>query len=162
MTELCLPVIQCEFLHSSPGCFSIFRVSALAKVMATYKSYAQSPIEKLQFDQGEDRWLCNLILLTGGRIEYESDAKCFTFAPEDLETFYKQRRRWGPSTAANIWKMIQQSSEVRKSNSYVSFGYVGYQSVILIFSVIGPATTVVLVAEGFHLGVRYVLTSCNI
>lgn len=120
--------------------------------MAKYKSYAEAPIEKLQYDQGEDRWLCTLLLLAGGRIEYEAGAKCFTFAPEDLDTFYKQRRRWGPSTTANIWNMIKQSYEVRKANQYVSLGYVVYQAVILIFSVIGLSTTLVLVAEGFHVG----------
>ena len=36
------------------------------------------------YDQGEDRWLCTLMLLTGGRIEYEAGSHCLTFAPEEL------------------------------------------------------------------------------
>lgn len=57
----------------SPGCFSLMRISYLnnPNVMAMYKSLAQNPMEKLQYDQGEDRWLCTLMLFSGGRIEYE-------------------------------------------------------------------------------------------
>ena len=39
------------------------------------------------YDQGEDRWLCTLILLAGGRIEFEAAAHCLTYAPEDLGMF---------------------------------------------------------------------------
>ena len=56
--------------------------------------------------QGEDRWLCTLLLLTGGRIEFEAGSHCQTFAPEDLSTFFKQRRRWGPSTLMNLYEAI--------------------------------------------------------
>lgn len=76
----------------SPGCFSVMRMSNLAypNVMAMYKSLAKTPLQKLQFDQGEDRWLCTLLLTSGGRIEFEASSHCNTFAPEDLGTFYKQ------------------------------------------------------------------------
>ena len=70
-------------------------MSALAgpNVMAMYKSIAKTPLQKLQYDQGEDRWLCTLMLTAGGRIEFEASSHCNTFAPEDLDTFYKQA--WG-------------------------------------------------------------------
>ena len=69
----------------------MMRMSFLAKdnVMAKYKSIANTPMQKLMYDQGEDRWLCTLILLAGGRIEFEAAAHCLTYAPEDLATFYK-------------------------------------------------------------------------
>ena len=37
----------------SPGCFSLIRMSSLASpnVMAMYKSLAQTPLQKLQYDQ---------------------------------------------------------------------------------------------------------------
>ena len=71
------------------------RVSYLAgpNVMAMYKSFAKTPLQKLQYDQGEDRWLCTLLLTSGGRIEFEASSHCNTFAPEDLATFYKQVSR---------------------------------------------------------------------
>ena len=51
----------------SPGCFSLMRVSYLNadNVMAMYKSLARTPMQKLQYDQGEDRWLCTLMLMSG-------------------------------------------------------------------------------------------------
>ena len=88
---------------------------------------SKSPMQKLMYDQGEDRWLCTLILLAGGRIEFEAAAHCLTYAPEDLATFYKQRRRWGPSTTANIWELIVNRSKAVKGNSYISNGYILYQ-----------------------------------
>ena len=141
-TEHVLGCVLC-----SPGCFSMMRMSFLAKdnVMAKYKSLAQNPMEKLMYDQGEDRWLCTLILLAGGRIEYESAAHCLTYAPEDLDTFYKQRRRWGPSTTANIWELIVNRKAAVKNNAYISNGYILYQFLLIIFSLIGLSTTVMMV-----------------
>ena len=57
----------------SPGCFSLVRVKFLMQdnVMALYKSLAKTARHKLMYDQGEDRWLCTLMLLSGGRIEFE-------------------------------------------------------------------------------------------
>ena len=43
----------------------------MTNVMAMYKSLARTPMQKLQYDQGEDRWLCTLMLMAGGRIEFE-------------------------------------------------------------------------------------------
>ena len=40
---------------------------------------------------------------------------------EDLETFYKQRRRWGPSTTANVYQLILNQREARKNNSYIRY-----------------------------------------
>ena len=104
----------------SPGCFSLIRVSNLMKnnVMAQYRDQAKCPREKLMYDQGEDRWLCTLLLLTGGRIEFEAGSHCQTFAPEDLSTFFKQRRRWGPSTLMNLYEAItkvdQEGDSIRR------------------------------------------------
>ena len=64
--------------------------------MGLYKSIAETPMQKLMYDQGEDRWLCTRLLLAGGRIEFEAGSNCDTFVPEDLATFYKQRRRRKP------------------------------------------------------------------
>ena len=113
----------------SPGCFSLVRVSFLMNdnVMAMYRSFAYNAITKLMMDQGEDRWLCTLVLLSGGRIEFEAGSHCQTFAPEDLETFYKQRRRWGPSTAVNIFELISKSELAVASNPYITGAYVFYQ-----------------------------------
>ena len=78
-----------------------------------YRDQAKCPREKLMYDQGEDRWLCTLLLLTGGRIEFEAGSHCQTFAPEDLSTFFKQRRRWGPSTLMNLYETITKVDQER-------------------------------------------------
>ena len=74
----------------SPGCFSIVRFSYLRLApeneqspMDIYKNHAATPRQKLMYDQGEDRWLCTRLLLSGGRIEFEagsgSDKECYMY-----------------------------------------------------------------------------------
>ena len=48
----------------SPGCFSLFRGSALLddNVMRKYAILPTEASHYLQYDQGEDRWLCTLLL----------------------------------------------------------------------------------------------------
>jgi chitin synthase len=55
---------------------------------------------------GEDRWLCTLMLQQGYRIEYCAAAEALTFAPEEFREFFNQRRRWLPSTMANILDLL--------------------------------------------------------
>ena len=80
---------------------------------------------------------------------------CNTFAPEDLDTFYKQRRRWGPSTTANVWQLIKNQREARKNNTYISIPYVFYHFFMLIFSLIGVSTTIMMVAEALFISLGY-------
>ena len=145
----------------SPGCFSLIRVEFLMRdnVMATYRSLAKSPFEKLMYDQGEDRWLCTLILLAGGRIEFEAGSHCQTFAPEDVETFYKQRRRWGPSTAVNIIQLIHHSSEAIIRNAYISRFYIFYHILMLSLSTVSIATVLMVLWEALELGLDGQLNS---
>ena len=75
------------------------------------------------------------------------------FAPEDLGTFYKQRRRWGPSTTANVWELILSQRQARKNNPYISMPYIIYHLLMLIFSQIGVSTTIMMVAEAFSIGI---------
>ncbi|KAK7477687.1 hypothetical protein BaRGS_00031071 [Batillaria attramentaria] len=51
----------------SPGCFSLFRGSTLMddNVMRTYATRSAEARHYLQYDQGEDRWLCTLMLQQG-------------------------------------------------------------------------------------------------
>ncbi|CAC5366537.1 CHS1 [Mytilus coruscus] len=92
----------------SPGCFSLFRASALMddNVMRKYTSISTEARHYVQFDQGEDRWLCTLLLQQGYRVEYSAAADALTYAPEGFDEFYNQRRRWSPSTMANILDLL--------------------------------------------------------
>ena len=54
----------------SPGCFSLFRAKALMQhnVIAKYATRSTEPKHYIQYDQGEDRWLCTLILQAGCKV----------------------------------------------------------------------------------------------
>lgn len=56
----------------SPGCFSLFRAKALkqANVMAKYATKSTEARHYIQYDQGEDRWLCTLLLQVGSRVSH--------------------------------------------------------------------------------------------
>ncbi|KAL4240210.1 chitin synthase I [Mactra antiquata] len=99
----------------SPGCFSLFRGSALMdeNVIKTYAMTPSKPRHYVQHDQGEDRWLCTLLLKQGHRVAYCAAADAFTYAPESFSEFFNQRRRWTPSTMANILEVLQTGKELR-------------------------------------------------
>lgn len=48
--------------------------------------------DALQYEQGEDRWLCSLLFQQGHRCEYVPAASARTFAPETLDEFFNQVR----------------------------------------------------------------------
>ncbi|XP_076822110.1 chitin synthase chs-2-like [Clavelina lepadiformis] len=136
----------------SPGCFSLFRGEALVdtNVVKRYTTKATEALHYVQWDQGEDRWLCTLLLKQGWRIEYSAASDSFTFAPEDFKEFYNQRRRWGPSTMANIFDILLDASLAVKNNMYISWGYIAYQLGLMISSVLGPATVVMIVQGAYQ------------
>ncbi|KAG5309753.1 CHS8 synthase, partial [Pseudoatta argentina] len=92
----------------SPGCFSLFRGKALMddNVMKKYTTKSDEARHYVQYDQGEDRWLCTLLLQRGYRVEYSAASDAYTHAPEGFNEFYNQRRRWVPSTIANIMDLL--------------------------------------------------------
>jgi len=113
----------------SPGCFSLFRGKALMddNVMAKYTTVPTEPKHYVQYDQGEDRWLCTLLLQRGYRVEYSAASDAKTHAPEGFREFYNQRRRWVPSTMANIMDLLLSYEKVVKINPDISFLYICYQ-----------------------------------
>ena len=74
-TEHILGCVLC-----SPGCFSLFRAKALMddNVMKRYTTKSEAPRDYVQYDQGEDRWLCTLMLQQGWRVEYSAASDAFT------------------------------------------------------------------------------------
>jgi chitin synthase len=78
-------------------------------------------------DAGEDRWLCTLLLQRGYRVEYSAASDAFTNSPEGFDEFYNQRRRWVPSTMANIMDLLGSYKETVKINDNISFFYIVYQ-----------------------------------
>ncbi|KAH8404445.1 hypothetical protein KR222_002050, partial [Zaprionus bogoriensis] len=126
----------------SPGCFSLFRASALMEnsVMKRYTLLSSEAMKMVQYDQGEDRWLCTLLLKQGSRVEYCAASDAFTHSPEYFNEFYNQRRRWVPSTLANIFDILADASTVVEKNNSISTLYIMYQGMLMIGTVLGPGT----------------------
>lgn len=76
---------------------------------------------------GEDRWLCTLLLQRGYRVEYSAASDAFTHCPELFDEFFNQRRRWVPSTMANIFDLLADSKRTVEMNDNISTIYIMYQ-----------------------------------
>ncbi|MEQ2201150.1 hypothetical protein XENOCAPTIV_008306, partial [Xenoophorus captivus] len=113
----------------SPGCFSLFRAEALMddNVMKKYSTQSTEPSHYIQYDQGEDRWLCTLLLKQGWRVEYNAASDAYTNAPQEFKELYNQRRRWGPSTMANVVDLLGSTNIVSKKNPSMSKLFMFYQ-----------------------------------
>ncbi|XP_048113173.1 chitin synthase chs-1 [Alosa alosa] len=132
----------------SPGCFSLFRASALMddNVMKKYTTKATEAGHYVQYDQGEDRWLCTLLLQQGWRVEYNAAADAYTNAPQDFKEFYNQRRRWGPSTMANTIDLLGSGKLTSQKNSSISMPFILYQIITMMASILGPSTICLMIA----------------
>ncbi|XP_076622965.1 chitin synthase chs-2 [Colletes latitarsis] len=135
----------------SPGCFSLFRAKALMQhnIIAKYATTPTEPRHYIQYDQGEDRWLCTLLLQIGCKIQYCAAGDAYTHAPESFKDFYIQRRRWIPSTVANIFDLLSTSKETRKVNNNISLFYIMYQWILLGSTIIGPSFIYLMMASAF-------------
>lgn len=135
-----------------PGCFSLFRASAVMddNVM---RAYTKKPIvarDFIQYEQGEDRWLCTLLLQQGYKIDYCAGADAYTFAPENFHDFYIQRRRWAPSTIANIMDLLSTWRTTVYLNDNISVFFMFYQFILMTSSVLAPATVVLMIAGSYN------------
>ncbi|XP_073706288.1 chitin synthase chs-1 [Garra rufa] len=135
----------------SPGCFSLFRGAALMddNVMKRYTTRASEASQYVQYDQGEDRWLCTLLLQQGWRVEYNAASDAYTNAPQDFKEFYNQRRRWGPSTMANTIDLLGSGGLTSERNSSISKLYILYQVISMAASILGPATVCLMISGSF-------------
>ncbi|CAD5114651.1 DgyrCDS3701 [Dimorphilus gyrociliatus] len=131
----------------SPGCFSLFRVAALLdnNVMKTYLSIATEPEHFIQYDMGEDRWLCTLLIQQGHRVDYIAASDALTVAPESFSEFFKQRKRWIPSTLANIVDLLSSHRNVKNPN--ISKFFIWYQFFLLVSTILGPSTIIIAIAS---------------
>lgn len=74
------------------------------------------------------------------RVEYSAASDAYTHAPEGFNEFYNQRRRWIPSTMANIMDLLGDAKRVVKTNNNISMPYVVYQIVLMVGTILGPGT----------------------
>ncbi|XP_053982024.1 chitin synthase chs-2 isoform X1 [Hylaeus volcanicus] len=135
----------------SPGCFSLFRGKALMddNVMKKYTTRSDEARHYVQYDQGEDRWLCTLLLQRGYRVEYSAASDAYTHAPEGFNEFYNQRRRWVPSTIANIMDLLVDAKRTIKINDNISLPYISYQILLMGGTILGPGTIFLMLVGAF-------------
>ena len=145
-TEHMIGCVMC-----SPGCFSLFRAKALMddNVMRKYTTKSDEPRHYVQYDQGEDRWLCTLLLQRGYRVEYSAASDAYTHCPEGFNEFFNQRRRWVPSTIANIFDLLMDYKATVKINDNISLPYIWYQSMLMMGTIIGPGTIFLMLVGAF-------------
>ncbi|XP_014666185.1 PREDICTED: uncharacterized protein LOC106808121 isoform X2 [Priapulus caudatus] len=138
-TEHVLGCVLC-----SPGCFSLFRARALMcpNVMGKYSKIARTAKAHFQSDQGEDRWLCTLLLHEGYRVEYCAAADAMTYSPENLAEFFNQRCRWISSTLANNLDLIFAGRLFVRYNDTFSWLYIAYQAVIFCAGLVAPSVII--------------------
>lgn len=135
----------------SPGCFSLFRGKALMddNVMKKYTTRSDEARHYVQYDQGEDRWLCTLLLQRGYRVEYSAASDAYTHCPEGFNEFFNQRRRWVPSTMANIMDLLGDYKRTIKINDNISLLYITYQSMLMGGTILGPGTIFLMLVGAF-------------
>nr|KAG5692656.1 hypothetical protein BaRGS_022656 [Batillaria attramentaria] len=73
-----------------------------------------------------------------------------THAPERFNEFFNQRRRWIPSTLANIMDLLQSYRTTVKINDNISYLYMCYQGLLMISTILGPATILLMMAGAFN------------
>ena len=131
-----------------PGCFSLFRASALKDVVQIYASNVSLAKDFLTKDMGEDRWLCTLMVQHGWRLDYCAASENFTFCPDHFEEFFKQRRRWIPSTLANLFELVSSGSRIAKKNNYISYLFILYQVLNIASTLLSPGAVIIVLVGG--------------
>lgn len=133
-----------------PGCFSMFRCSALRDCLKTYSTEVESASKFLMKDMGEDRWLCTLLTEKGWRLEYCALSDNHTFCPNTFDEFYKQRRRWIPSIIANLWELVSNAKKMVKHNNSMNWLFTIYEAILVFVTIISPSTVIVIVSFGLN------------
>jgi len=83
-------------------------------------------------------------------VEYCAAADASTYAPETFREYFNQRRRWIPSTLANMMDLLSDYHRTILVNDNVSYLYMAYQAVVMGASLLAPATVILMVAGAIH------------
>ncbi|XP_069101066.1 uncharacterized protein [Argopecten irradians] len=135
-----------------PGCFSLFRFEALSDILQTYESPTESVMDVFTKDNGEDRWMCTLMMLKGWKLRYVMAGRNSTFCPETTLEFMKQRRRWLLSDYTNAFLVMTNIANLISHNSAFSLTYALYQIQLFFIMILYPGATVIMLSLGLELG----------
>jgi hypothetical protein len=124
-----LSLSRLKYQHSVqsgvPGTYLTTKMYSSGKILHLGRMKVQSC--RYVYVTGEDRWLCTLLLQRGYRVEYSAASDAYTHCPESFDEFYNQRRRWVPSTMANIMDLLTDYKRTIKINDNISMPYIAYQ-----------------------------------
>jgi chitin synthase len=95
-----------------------------------------------------------LLLQRGWRVEYSAASDSFTACPEGFKEFYNQRRRWMPSTIANIADLLSDYRNVIKNNDDISFPYIIYQIMNMVGTILGPGSIFLMLVGAFNVAFK--------
>jgi chitin synthase len=71
-----------------------------------------------------------------------------------LQEFYNQRRRWMPSTIANIADLLGDYRNVIKNNDDISFPYIIYQIMNMVGTILGPGSIFLMLVGAFNVAFK--------
>ncbi|XP_036362447.1 uncharacterized protein LOC118765089 [Octopus sinensis] len=134
-----------------PGCFSLYRTTAIQQVLTEYTKPTKSPFAVYVKDTGEDRWMATLLMVKGWYMRYSSFARNNTYCPDTFEEFLKQRRRWVLSDIANAVLVVRNLVSLIRHNACFSACYVIYMLNMFLNNIITPGTAVVMITAGLDL-----------
>lgn len=104
--------------------------------------------------------MCTLLLQRGYRVEYSAASDAYTHCPEGFNEFYNQRRRWVPSTIANIMDLLVDAKKTIKINDNISMPYISYQVGVRIRDLCIPKlSTIVIILRNVFCHLAYCLVS---
>ncbi|RYF00020.1 MAG: hypothetical protein EOO41_00140, partial [Methanobacteriota archaeon] len=100
------------FIQCLPGCFSLFRLSALIAVFDKLARVPANGHDHMCMKLGEDRFISVLLRLYGFEMRYCADAIVMTHAPESVGDLLVQQRRWINSTVHVVKRTLQYMADL--------------------------------------------------
>ena len=137
----------------SPGCFSLLRGQAVMddNVLKRLTKVPSSPEDYILHNQGEDRWLCLLLLQQGWRVEFSAACDSFTACPVTFKEFYNQRRRWNPSTLFHNFNLIKDAMRLTARNADISYAYIGYCIINFVGGILAPGSMLLVLVGTYEI-----------
>ena len=81
--------------------------------------------------------MCTLMVQKGWRLAYSAAAEDSTFCPDMFDEFYKQRRRWMPSSLANQALLVSEWKVTVLANEHVGSLFMTFQVFLMVSTIIG-------------------------
>ena len=81
--------------------------------------------------------MCTLMVQKGWLLSYSAAAQDVTYCPDTFDEFYKQRRRWMPSSLANQALLVSEWKKTVQANENISSPFMIFQVFLMLSSLIG-------------------------